>query len=75
MAASDEVAAGNLKYDVTNESSLEDVAGNALSGVFTVATLSNTSIDNTKPTVTGSSVGYYGTYSGGSFSNARLVIR
>ena len=70
VASSDEVAAGNLKYDVTNESSLEDVAGNALSGTISEATVSGTTIDNTKPTVTSGSVGYYGTYSGGSFSNA-----
>ena len=52
VASSDTVTVGNLKYDVTNESSLLDLAGNAMATTIPEATLTNTVIDNTRPTVT-----------------------
>ena len=69
VASSDTVTVGNLKYDVTNETALDDAAGNSLSGTIAEATISSAVIDNTRPTVTSGSTGYYGTYTSGSFSN------
>ena len=81
VASSDNVAAGNLKYDVTNESSLTDVAGNTLSGTIAEATISNTILDTTVPTISSArysgstiiltmseSVAVSGTKTGGDFT-------
>ena len=45
-----DVADGNLKYDVTNETSVTDTAGNQIA-TKAVTVISNTVIDNTVPTI------------------------
>ena len=52
VASTDTVAEDNLKYDLTNESSLTDVAGNALSGTVAQVSLDDVIIDTTTPTIT-----------------------
>ena len=58
VGSSDTVAVGNLKYDITNEASVTDVAGNALAAKA-ITTIANTAIDTTVPTI--SSAHYNGT--------------
>ena len=50
VGSSDTVAVGNLKYDITNEASVTDVAGNALAAKA-ITTIANTAIDTTVPTI------------------------
>ena len=52
VTAGNTVAEDNLKYDVTNETSLKDVAGNTLSGTIAEADLDDVIIDTTDPTIT-----------------------
>ena len=58
VGASETVATGDLKYDITNEASVTDVAGNAVAAKA-ATTISNTAIDTTAPTI--SSVASSGT--------------
>ena len=58
VGSSDTVAVGNLKYDITNETSVTDVAGNTLAAKA-ATTIANTAIDTTVPTI--SSAHYNGT--------------
>ena len=55
VGSSDNVALGDLKYDVTNESLVTDVAGNVLA-TQTATTIANTVIDTTTPTISSVSV-------------------
>ena len=50
VASSDSVVLGDLGYDITNESSIADTAGNPLATIAP-ATISNYLIDSTVPTV------------------------
>ena len=50
VGASETVATGDLKYDITNEASVTDVAGNAVAAKA-ATTISNTAIDTTAPTI------------------------
>ena len=50
ISASDTVAVGDLKYDITNQSSLKDAAGNVIASRATT-TVSGYGIDTTVPTV------------------------
>ena len=58
VGASDSVAAGDLKYDLTNEASVTDGAGNALAAKA-VTTIANYAINGARPTI--SSVSASGT--------------
>ena len=58
IAASDTAASGNLKYDITNEASVTDIAGNTLAAKE-ATTIANTAIDTTVPTI--STAAYGGT--------------
>ena len=50
VASGENIASGNLKYDVTNESLLTDAAGNALA-TQAVTTIDNVVMDTTVPTI------------------------
>ncbi len=54
--AGPDVAADNLKYQITNGTALTDLAGNAL-GAQSVTAIANTVIDTTKPALTPTKVG------------------
>ena len=58
VASGDSVASGNLKYDVTNETSVTDAAGNEMAAKA-ATDISNTAVDGTEPTI--SSVAASGT--------------
>ena len=51
VGSSDNVALGSLKYDITNETSVTDTAGNAIAAKA-VTTIPKTAIDTTAPTAT-----------------------
>ena len=50
VASGDTAASGDLKYDITNEASVTDEAGNAIAAVAATA-IANTAIDTTAPTI------------------------
>ena len=56
VGAYETVAAGNLKYDVTNETSVTDIAGNAMP-TRAATTIANTVIDTTMPILTATDSG------------------
>ena len=51
VGSSDNVSVGDLEYDITNESSVTDAAGNPLATV-SATTIDNTALDTTPPTIT-----------------------